>query len=237
MSNHNHVRIHAVSASGPADPGVRAFVSSGEREPMTMSRGYTQASMNEEKTIDPRRRLTRGRSRHHIANQNRSERMIKTKAIKSRQNLVGNLLAVVEEYGIRRKKTDFHAHSTFPVFVPTNSFRQNWDKFTMIVLLYVIFVTPFSIAFLDPPDPVVNGFDRFVDAVFWVDIVLNFRTAWVDVEGHMCFEWKECARSYAKGWLFTDVVSCLPYDLMAGQKSNDVNSVSYAKSLMILRAL
>lgn len=253
----SHVKIHAKSAHRQ-DPNLGRFLNSGsmgstERSDAEIALGNGGGPRGTNRTnfaLDtPERRdsdagrgrntsIRRGQSRHMMINKDRSARMIMKKNNSTSQNLVGNLLAVVEEYGIRRKKTDFHAKSTlFPVFVPTNPFRQNWDKFTMMILLYVIFVTPFSIAFLDPPDPVVDVFDRLVDAVFWIDIVLNFRTAWVDVEGHMCFEWKECAMKYATGWLFVDVISCLPYDLFGTSNTGDQSNETTARSLMILRAL
>ena len=214
MSSSSIVQIRPEAAKPAQDPGVVAFVPTGERRGIRTEQLLSperKVMTTSKRSSPPRPGLTRGKSRNQMDRQ-RSELSSKKSKMVTRQNLIGNLMAVVEEYGIRRKKTDFHAHSKLPVFIPTNNFRQNWDKFTMVILLYVIFVTPFSIAFLDPPDPVVVIFDRVVDAVFWIDIVLNFRTAWVDVEGHMCFEWKECATKYAQGWLFIDVVSCLPYD-------------------------
>ena len=190
----SHVKIHAKSAHRQ-DPNLGRFLNNGsmgstERSdaeielgngilPRGMNRMNFAVDIPERRDSDVSRTssgIRRGQSRHMKINRDRTVRMIMKKNNSTSQNLVGNLLAVVEEYGIRRKKTDFHAKSTlFPVFVPTNPFRQNWDKFTMMILLYVIFVTPFSIAFLDPPDPVVDAFDRLVDAVFWIDIVLNFR--------------------------------------------------------------
>jgi CRP-like cAMP-binding protein len=218
------------------DPGLVSFLANGESLDHTVHiEGGELDTTTERKTTG--RLLKRGTSKHHMEAHMRSERMISKKTAVTRQNLIGNLLAVVEEYGIRRKKTDFHAHSTFPVFVPTNPFRRRWDIFTLLVLIYVILVTPFSIAFLDPPDQTIAVFDRIVDGVFWIDIILNFRTAWVDVEGHMCFEWKECAVSYAQGWLFVDVISCLPYDSFTASSDNENSTPGEAKSLMLLRAL
>jgi len=235
------VQIHPTPSKGQSDPGMVAFIPTNERaSDRTQNNDDDFITTPERKTDRQRKKsggtLARKASKHHVLNQQRSDRMISKKQAISRQNLIGNLLAVVEEYGIRRKKTDFHAHSTFPVFVPTNPFRRRWDLFTLFVLVYVIFVTPFSIAFLDPPSDAITVCDRIVDAVFWIDIVLNFRTAWVDVEGHMCFEYKQCALSYAKGWLFVDVVSCLPYDQFTVKPTGGSRD-SETKGIMILRAL
>ena len=208
--------------------------------------------------LDPTRTrgmLSRTQSKFLMDKNKRAQRMKLKKQSSKRQNVIGSLLAVVEEYGIRRRKTDFHAQSQFPVLLPTGNFRKRWDLFCLVVLLYVCTVTPFSIAFIGddlqkfPGWEILFFLDRFVDLVFMVDIVFNFRTAWMDVEGHMCFEWKECAVNYMKGWLFIDVVSVIPYDLITvedpdgsggggvGQRESALNLLKVLRILRIAKVM
>ena len=244
-------------ALAPEGPGISQFMTNEERDPGVgferekdiSGRGdyalYGTAPEISAQGFRPTSTLKRTQTVSEIKIANRVSRLKSKKKASSRQQMLGSLLAVVEEYGIRRKKTDFHAASSFPVLVPTGRLRKNWDLFCLVVLLYVCTVTPFSIAFIGddlksyPYWGILYFCDRFVDAVFMVDIVFNFRTAWLDVEGHRCFEWRECALKYMKGWLFVDVVSVIPYDLIEldTQSINSRSGEEQDQLLMLLKLL
>lgn len=60
-----------------------------------------------------------------------------------------------------------------------------------------------------------------VDACFWMDIILNFRTAIMDpnannlTQMHLISDWKVITWSYLKGWFVMDVVGSFPMQVYA----------------------
>ena len=52
-----------------------------------------------------------------------------------------------------------------------------------------------------------------MDSFFVSDVLLNFRTGYVDANGVEVLAPKECALHYAKTWFCLDFVSCLPFFL------------------------
>ena len=112
----------------------------------------------------------------------------------------------------------------------TNSkFRTVWDLATIVVLGYVAVFTPFQLSFLNEHSwdsfdqnrykgDGGTGFfflDRLIDAMFCVDIIINFRSAYVNERGHVLFHQSHVAAAYMQGWFTFDVLSVLPWDLLA----------------------
>ena len=85
------------------------------------------------------------------------------------------------------------------VVYPSSEFRRKWDILSMSMLLYVALFTPFQIAFLGdiftnqniPDWWFIFIIDRLVDLVFIVDLGVNFRSAWIDDDGHEQFSASE----------------------------------------------
>ena len=116
------------------------------------------------------------------------------------------------------------------IVLPNSRFRIAWDVISLFLLMYVATFSPLQIAFygkehrLDKPGdwPVVFAIDRFVDFMFVVDIVINFRSAFVNEDGKLMFEKKEAAQRYVSTWFLWDLVSVLPWDalpVMMGKSS------------------
>jgi hypothetical protein len=82
------------------------------------------------------------------------------------------------------------------------------------MLVYSVIVTPFRIAFYDIDTLGWILFDIMVDLVFFLDIILNFFTAYFDFEDTLVKDRRVIARSYLKSWFFIDVVSILPISLI-----------------------
>jgi hypothetical protein len=88
-------------------------------------------------------------------------------------------------------------------------------------------MTPFDIAFEPLTFKYKNwlAFNIFIDVIFVVDIVLNFRTTKSDVitEDEITNS-KEIAINYLKGRFIIDLISAIPMDIiLAGNKLLDVD--------------
>lgn len=130
------------------------------------------------------------------------------------------------------------------VFGPNSGFRTYWDSMSMLCIIYVMVFTPVQVAFMAQPlmetsialahtwgtdggcdqgaVPCFNYWgifvmDLFIDLFFTADIIINFRTSWVDTDPysptfksqqHTC---KDATINYMKGMFFIDVVSVLPF--------------------------
>ena len=55
-----------------------------------------------------------------------------------------------------------------------------------------------------------DGFDQFVNACFYTDIVFSFNTA-IYEKGNLCLDRKKIAFEYLKLWFWLDVSSSIPY--------------------------
>jgi potassium voltage-gated channel Eag-related subfamily H member 2 len=53
-----------------------------------------------------------------------------------------------------------------------------------------------------------------VDISFLVDIILNFRTGYITVDGEIEYDSLLVARNYIKGWFCVDLLSGFPYSIV-----------------------
>ena len=77
-------------------------------------------------------------------------------------------------------------------------------------------VVPFRVGYRQPAEGAWYVVDLLIDIYFYVDVVLNFHTGYVDPddEERVIYEPWAIARKYARTWLSIDIVACLPIDLV-----------------------
>jgi len=96
--------------------------------------------------------------------------------------------------------------------------KTRWDLLIIFLSVYNSFQIPFEIAF-DPPTMKSTGFyvlNSLIDLVFTLDIVVNFRTTFYDIEtGDEVFDWKRTGRAYLKSRFTIDLLSTIPFDNIA----------------------
>ena len=99
---------------------------------------------------------------------------------------------------------------------PNAGFRGKWDVMQTAILLYVALVVPFRVGYRQPAEGPWYVVDLLFDIYFYVDVVLNFLTGYVDPddEERVVYEPWAIAREYARTWLSIDIVACLPIDLI-----------------------
>ena len=92
---------------------------------------------------------------------------------------------------------------------------QYWDLITSISLLFVVFVTPFEVAFVTETRVnllfVVN---HCVNTVFILDIASTFMLPVVRSDGVVIKSHSYIAKQYFKSWFFLDFISVLPFDVV-----------------------
>jgi len=73
-------------------------------------------------------------------------------------------------------------------------------------------------------DP-ITIIDLIVDIMFIVDILINFRTTYVNKKDEVVSHPGKIAIHYFKGWFLIDMVAAIPFDLLLfGSGSDDVGA-------------
>ncbi|XP_071637235.1 voltage-gated inwardly rectifying potassium channel KCNH6 isoform X9 [Temnothorax longispinosus] len=105
-------------------------------------------------------------------------------------------------------------------------FKAVWDWIILLLVMYTAIFTPYVAAFVlsDPDynsrknkkysdDPIVI-IDFIVDVTFIVDIIINFRTTFVNSNDEVVSHPGKIAVHYLKGWFIIDLVAAIPFDLL-----------------------
>uniref|UniRef100_G3TYC9 Voltage-gated inwardly rectifying potassium channel KCNH2 n=1 Tax=Loxodonta africana TaxID=9785 RepID=G3TYC9_LOXAF len=106
-------------------------------------------------------------------------------------------------------------------------FKAVWDWLILLLVIYTAVFTPYSAAFLlketeeGPPAPdcgyacqPLAVVDLIVDIMFIVDILINFRTTYVNANEEVVSHPGRIAVHYFKGWFLIDMVAAIPFDLL-----------------------
>ncbi|GFH17913.1 cyclic nucleotide-binding domain-containing protein [Haematococcus lacustris] len=116
--------------------------------------------------------------------------------------------------------------------------RTKWDMFILLLLLWVCFASPLIICFglgmglhTGGTDRVVLIIELVVDGCFVLDILLNFRTAYLDSVGNLVSDRRRIARHYMRSWFVLDLVSVVPFDILTE------GALSFLSMLKLLRVM
>ena len=81
----------------------------------------------------------------------------------------------------------------------------------MLLLIFFLSVTvPFRISFESNPTYDWIMLDIIIDALFSVDVMFNFFTAYEDENGELVVNRIKIAKTYMKSWSFVDLISSIP---------------------------
>ncbi|XP_055329281.1 potassium voltage-gated channel subfamily H member 6-like isoform X2 [Paramacrobiotus metropolitanus] len=141
-------------------------------------------------------------------------------------------------------------------------FKAVWDWIILLLVIYTAIVTPYVAAFLlneeerraklnqnpetrgegaedssnryDDPMTIV---DLIVDIMFIVDILINFRTTYVNTNDEVVSDLGKISVHYFKGWFLIDVVAAIPFDLLLfGSQSDETTTlIGLLKTARLLR--
>jgi CRP-like cAMP-binding protein len=91
--------------------------------------------------------------------------------------------------------------------------RMNWDLLMMLFLVYISLAMPYTLGFGEPKSMETLGY--VLDTFFCGDILLNFRTSYVNPENDtIIFSGAAIAKKYLKTWFLIDFFSSVPFDLI-----------------------
>ncbi|XP_061834326.1 voltage-gated inwardly rectifying potassium channel KCNH7-like isoform X2 [Nerophis lumbriciformis] len=128
-------------------------------------------------------------------------------------------------------------------------FKAVWDWLILLLVIYTAIFTPYSAAFLlnDLEEQIrqecgyscspLNVVDLIVDIMFIVDILINFRTTYVNINEEVVSHPGKIAIHYFKGWFLIDMVAAIPFDLLIfGSGSDETTTlIGLLKTARLLR--
>uniref|UniRef100_A0A3Q4MT83 Potassium voltage-gated channel subfamily H member 7 n=1 Tax=Neolamprologus brichardi TaxID=32507 RepID=A0A3Q4MT83_NEOBR len=128
-------------------------------------------------------------------------------------------------------------------------FKAVWDWLILLLVIYTAILTPYSAAFLlnDQEEQKrrecgyscnpLNVVDLIVDIMFIIDILINFRTTYVNQNEEVVSHPAKIAIHYFKGWFLIDMVAAIPFDLLIfGSGSDETTTlIGLLKTARLLR--
>ncbi|OQR87188.1 Voltage-gated Ion Channel (VIC) Superfamily [Achlya hypogyna] len=121
------------------------------------------------------------------------------------------------------------------VLHPQDTFVVNWQLTIAFAIIYSTIMVPYRIGFNSDPIGTDLGFDLFVDALFFADIAISFRTAFYTAERQLVVHSKTIMLTYLRGWFLIDFVSTVPIDTIGSIFLHVGNSRQVLASTKILR--
>ncbi|KAM4698553.1 voltage-gated delayed rectifier potassium channel KCNH8-like [Rhinophrynus dorsalis] len=123
------------------------------------------------------------------------------------------------------------------------TFKAGWDWLILLATFYVAVTVPYNVCFTINRDdnsssrspPSVS--DIFVEILFMLDILLNFRTTYVSKSGQVVYDPRSICVHYATTWFFVDLIAALPFDLLYAFSVNVYFGVHLLKTVRLLRLL
>ncbi|KAL1498113.1 hypothetical protein ABEB36_008966 [Hypothenemus hampei] len=161
---------------------------------------------------------------------------MKTK-LKLNNNLLSSTPQPLPEYKTTSVKKSRFIISHYGVF------KNGWDWLILIATFYVAVVVPYNASFLSPERERASvTMDVFVEALFFIDIILNFRTTFVNKKSEVVSDWKSISVNYLRTWFVVDLLAALPFDLLYalyGEESGNsqIHLIKLTRLLRLLRLL
>ncbi|XP_077412643.1 voltage-gated inwardly rectifying potassium channel KCNH6-like isoform X2 [Vanacampus margaritifer] len=127
-------------------------------------------------------------------------------------------------------------------------FKAVWDWVILLLVIYTAIFTPYSATFLlsDQEEAAMqtcgyscsplNVVDLIVDIMFIVDIIINFRTTYVNSNDEVVSQSARIAVHYFKGWFLIDMVAAIPFDLLIYRSGEETTTlIGLLKTARLLR--
>lgn len=99
-------------------------------------------------------------------------------------------------------------------------FREKWDYFIILLSIYNCIELPMDAAFnyrkSENTSGIAEPLNNLIDTMFAFDIIMNFRTTTMNrLTGEEIVAKKEIQNNYIKGQFIIDILSTIPFDLVA----------------------
>jgi CRP-like cAMP-binding protein len=97
---------------------------------------------------------------------------------------------------------------------PDDAFLEYWNVLIILLLIYTATVIPYRISLVETDDISFIIWDTIVDFLYFLDTVFNCFLAYYNQDGELITDKKKIFYNYLRGWLFIDLVSCAPVQII-----------------------
>ncbi|XP_048237827.1 potassium voltage-gated channel subfamily H member 8-like isoform X1 [Haliotis rufescens] len=156
---------------------------------------------------------------YHLSGQFEKQNKAKTKL--QQLNRVGttkmlhSISGKMPEYKVQEAKKSRY------IIVHYGIFKIGWDWLILLCTFYIAIMVPFNATFQGKRRARHSMYsDVVVEILFIIDIVLNFRTSYVNKSGQVVYESRMIAMNYIKGWFLLDLLAAIPFDLLYAVQIN-----------------
>lgn len=87
-----------------------------------------------------------------------------------------------------------------------------WDLGIGLLVIYSVLVITYRVSFGTEPGPFLFAVDIITDIIFGADLLMNFRTSFIDSDGSINTIPTYIASNYLRGWFTVDFLSTAPID-------------------------
>jgi hypothetical protein len=102
------------------------------------------------------------------------------------------------------------------VLNPRSEAIRKWAIFILILIMLTGIITPFDIAFFEPEFGGIFIFNRIVDFIFILDIIINFHLSFTDSKSGLPVVSRTLIRKeYMRVWFWVDLLGVIPFDLFS----------------------
>jgi hypothetical protein len=111
------------------------------------------------------------------------------------------------------------------MFHPSNKPKTVWNVIMGILLVYTATVMPYKISFVVSKvgDPWFY-LEIIIDILFFLDVIVNIFSAYVDHEGAIIKNRKMIFLRYLRTWMIPDIIACFPFDLVIDSGEEEASS-------------
>eukprot|EP00198_Chlamydomonas_reinhardtii_P004689 XP_001694025.1 predicted protein [Chlamydomonas reinhardtii] len=101
-----------------------------------------------------------------------------------------------------------------PILRPDTIGRRMWDLLVMGMVVWTAVTVPLSVSFGTPRTLIWDAADHIMTALFGVDLLVNFRTAFYNHQGELIRDSAAIAANYMKMWFWIDLSGTIPWDAL-----------------------
>lgn len=127
------------------------------------------------------------------------------------------------------------------IIPPNFRWKLRWDILVGILIIYSVLIIPWRISFDIEPELVATVVDVLVDVIFGIDLVMCFRTAFVDADGTIDTVTWHIGRRYLRTWFTFDLLSTFPVDrfveAITGQGGAEARALKMIRMVRLIRLL
>lgn len=135
-----------------------------------------------------------------------------------------------------KKHQDVVKGGTNGVFLPVHAWKEIWDLWVLMLILYSAVMVPYRICFSATAVGFMFIFEQTITASFITDVCFNFNTAYFENDKWVTDRGKISAR-YLTGWFWIDAPSSFPVELVDYFMEGDSSTLGMLKFLRLFRLL